>query len=544
MKFAAIFLAVGAVGSAQSGQSPPEIASHEPSATFSTRVNLVTAPVVVRDSSGKAIGNLTKEDFQLFDKGKRQTISQFSVEESASETARVGTAVATASGTAPSRDGLARGSTAVPTRFVAYLFDDLHIAFEDLVQVRAAAIKHLTETLRPNDRAAIFTTSGIGALDFTRDQDKLIEAVKRISWRARVRTEDCPPMTFYEADLIQNHNDRDALAVATAAVAACMHIPSRSAQEVARAAASNELVHGESDLKQTLSLLKDVVRRLSSAPGERGIVLISPGFLVTTDHRQGLAELMDRAIRAHVIISSLSPRGVPVLNTRLERNQLFEEEGVLADVADGTGGTFFHNSNDNGEGLRRTAAAPEFIYLLGFSPQDLKYDGSFHSVKVTLRPKDLSIQARLGYYAPAHAIDKEQQAKEEIQEALFSLGEIQEFPVTLNSMIVKPATGNATLSMLVHIEMNNLPFQNVDGRESDTLTIVYGLFDGNGKLLHTVKQSAEMNLKQDTFDARVAEGFDVKNSFDVQPGKYLLRVVVRDSEGQMMAARNGVIDIP
>jgi hypothetical protein len=253
---------------------------------------------------------------------------------------------------------------------------------------------------------------------------------------------------------------------------------------------------------------------------------------------------MDRAIRAHVIISSLSPRGVPVLNTRLERNQLFEEEGVLADVADGTGGTFFHNNNDNGEGLRRTAAAPEFIYLLGFSPQDLKYDGSFHSVKVTLRPKDLSIQARLGYYAPAHAIDKEQQAKEEIQEALFSLGEIQEFPVTLNSMIVKPATGNATLSMLVHIEMNNLPFQNVDGRESDTLTIVYGLFDGNGKLLHTVKQSAEMNLKQDTFDARVAEGFDVKNSFDVQPGKYLLRVVVRDSEGQMMAARNGVIDIP
>jgi hypothetical protein len=53
-----------------------------------------------------------------------------------------------------------------------------------------------------------------------------------------------------------------------------------------------------------------------------------------------------------------------------------------------------------------------------------------------------------------------------------------------------------------------------------------------------------MSLKQETFDARVAEGFDVKNSFDVEPGKYLLRVVVRDSEGQMMSARNGIVEIP
>jgi hypothetical protein len=36
----------------------------------------------------------------------------------------------------------------------------------------------------------------------------------------------------------------------------------------------------------------------------------------------------------------------------------------------------------------------------------------------------------------------------------------------------------------------------------------------------------------------------VKTSFDTQPGKYLLRLVVRDSEGQMMAARNGIVEIP
>jgi VWFA-related protein len=511
--------------------------------TFSTQVDLVVVPVVVRDVDGHAVGSLTKEDFRLFDKGKLQTISQFSVEKSASETARVENAVA-GSGAAPSRDGLLRAATANPTRFVVYVFDDLHIGFEDLVQVRAAAVKHLKETLRPTDRAAIYTTSGIGALDFTNDRDKLIQAVNRVSWRARQTAGDCPPMTFYEADLIQNRNDRDALAAATADVMVCERIAHDPAQEVARAVATRELAHGESDLKQTLSLLKDVVRRLSSAPGERTTVLISPGFPLTTDYRQGVAELMDRAIRAHVIISSLSSRGIPVLNGRLQRNQMFEEEGVLADVADGTGGTFFHNSNGYGEGLRRIAAAPEFIYLLGFSPSDLKYDGSFHAVKVTLRPRNLSIQARLGYFAAAHAIDREQQTTQEIQEALFSREEVQEFPVTLNSMVVKPASGNTTLSMRVHIDVKNLPFQKVEDRENDTLTIVYGLFDGNGKLLRTVKQTAEMNLKQETFDVRVAEGFDVKNSFDVEPGKYVLRVVVRDSEGQMMSARNGDVEIP
>jgi hypothetical protein len=36
----------------------------------------------------------------------------------------------------------------------------------------------------------------------------------------------------------------------------------------------------------------------------------------------------------------------------------------------------------------------------------------------------------------------------------------------------------------------------------------------------------------------------VKSSFDVKPGSYMVRLVVRDTEGQMMAAANGAVDIP
>src|SRR5580658_3468234 len=58
----------------------PEIASHDAPSMFSSKVNLVMVPVVVRDPKGKAIGTLKKEDFQLFDKGKPQVISRFSIE--------------------------------------------------------------------------------------------------------------------------------------------------------------------------------------------------------------------------------------------------------------------------------------------------------------------------------------------------------------------------------------------------------------------------------------------------------------------------------
>src|ERR1700748_3344478 len=58
----------------------PEIAQHDAPATFISRSNLVQVPVVVRDKQGHPIGNLTKDDFFLFDKGKPQLIAKFLVE--------------------------------------------------------------------------------------------------------------------------------------------------------------------------------------------------------------------------------------------------------------------------------------------------------------------------------------------------------------------------------------------------------------------------------------------------------------------------------
>ena len=82
------------------------------------------------------------------------------------------------------------------------------------------------------------------------------------------------------------------------------------------------------------------------------------------------------------------------------RDSALANEDVMAELADATGGTFFHNNNDLGEGLNRIAAQPEFIYVLGFTPQNLKFDGSYHTLKVTLAKgvSGYQLQARRGYF--------------------------------------------------------------------------------------------------------------------------------------------------
>ena len=126
------------------------MASHDEPALFKARVNLVMVPVVVRDRKGNAVGNLKQEDFQLFDKGKPQYIARFSMERAGGRLIKAGGAVQ-----ATSPDKLLDEKPAdLPDRFIAYLFDDVHMKFGDLARSRDAAGRHVDE------RAAHYRSRG------------------------------------------------------------------------------------------------------------------------------------------------------------------------------------------------------------------------------------------------------------------------------------------------------------------------------------------------------------------------------------------------
>jgi hypothetical protein len=190
------------------------------------------------------------------------------------------------------------------------------------------------------------------------------------------------------------------------------------------------------------------------------------------------------------------------------------------------------------------AARPEFIYVLGFSPQNLKLDGTFHALKVSLKEAKFSLQARRGYYAPKHLADEQETAKEEVQDALFSREEMRDIPVELHTQFFKTSPEDAKLAVLVRVDIKHLRFRKENGRNRDDLTVVAGLFDHNGNLVTGNQKTVEMRLRDQTLESRLGSGITIRNSFDVKAGSYLIRLVVRDSEGQEMAAANGAVEIP
>jgi hypothetical protein len=84
----------------------------------------------------------------------------------------------------------------------------------------------------------------------------------------------------------------------------------------------------------------------------------------------------------------------------------------------------------------------------------------------------------------------------------------------------------------------------VEGRNRDDLTLATAIFDENGKFVTGGEKVVEMRLLDTTVERLGRSGLTVKSSFDVKPGTYLVRQVVRDSEGSQMAARNGAVIIP
>jgi VWFA-related protein len=570
----AALLSLGVIAAHAQAPSPntAEMTSRDAPATFSTKVNLVMVPVVVRDSKGKAIGTLRKEDFQLFDKGKPQVISKFSVEK-AGET-RIPADVATDD--AALENAAPRTPSPIAQRFVVYLFDDVHTRTSDLVQARDAADRHLSESLDGTTRAAIFTTSGQGNLDFTDDRAKLHEALMKLMWRPTMGAPgtECPDISYYMADLIQNKNDTMALLAAAQEVLATCDPPTpgetaqqaeQMAEIVVRGTAARVVSLGERDTRLALTVLVDAIRRLSAAPGDRSLIFVSSGFYLTEDLRFDETDIMDRAIRANVRISSLNARGLYVLipggdastlssaggpnvmnlKSQYQRDSALEEEGVLEELADATGGRYFHNNNDLKAGFTQVAAAPQFVYVLGFAPQNLKLDGTYHALKVKLiNSHGLDLQARRGYYAPKHLADPAEDAKREIQEAMFSRDELQDIPVELHVQFFKSSDVAAKIAVLARVDVKSLRFRKADGRNDDDLRVLSGVFDRNGNFITGMEKVVELRLRDATLEKLLNSGVTVKTNFDVAPGSYVIRLVVRDSEGQTMSARNGVVEIP
>ncbi|MGB7763017.1 MAG: VWA domain-containing protein [Bryobacteraceae bacterium] len=567
MRFRSFFLLAAALAAqTQTG----EITTRDQVPTFQSSVNLVRVPVVVRDKKGNAVGSFHKEDFQLTEHGKPQSIAQFAVEGSAVPKP----AAPPAAPAETAAEAAAEGSKlVVPTRFVAFVFDDVHLKMEDLMNARLAALKHIGQGIPAQERVALLTLSGKVTLEFTDDAAKLREMLMKIV--VVPPPTHFPPASFYLGDIFMRNPGSEVaklgdpsmpevLTLQTYVTLNCFPgmLPD-TAVSIARSTLRSVADEGSGAAVNAFRTLNNIVRLLGSMPGDRVLILVSPGMYLPDELQRELSESIDRATRSGVIINTLDARGVyvpdptgdvpgcppvdPQTGSMVARYNSFaaSAEGlILSDLAHATGGTALAQNDFLAE-FNRLSSPPEYVYYLGFYPKDLKPDGKFHEIKVTLaNGKGFSLQARKGYWAPSHVEDAAAAVTREIGEAVFSHDELRDLPIDIHTQFYKTSTEDAKVKVSTHLDIRQLPLRKQDDRNRDDVTLVCALFDRNGNYLKGTQKVVELRLKDENLEHRRAAGVTVIADFDLKSGAYLIRVVARDAEGQQMAAANGVVEIP
>jgi len=539
------------------------------------QVNLVIVRVVVRDAGGKVVSDLKKEDFQVLDNGKEQKISTFAVETAEThEKSAAATVEGSAAGTETEKSTEAEAGAgavnvaAMPQRFVALVFDDLHMKAAEAMAVHAATEK-LFASLTPTDRVAIYSTSGDVQQEFTGDAEALRKALAAITpHRGKGEGEyECPNISYYQADLIVNKHDQEAITVA-------LYDAQNNNCPLTRgdihADASHILEVGDQNTRAGYQYLDNVVRHLADLPGQRVLVYVSPGFILGDTELPDSWEWIERTMRAGVVVNTIDAKGLytadalpdiaappqespdktdPLDYQRLEstyrmQNQ-FEQGQVLAGMAASTGGTYFHNRNDLDRGMSQSLTAPSVSYMLGFAPQDMKANGKLHKLSVkVVNGKKYQIQARNGYYASKIPADPEEAAKQEVRETLFSQDEIVSVPVELKTQFLKADATSRQLTVLTHVNVKGIRFRKADGRSCNNVILATGVFDANGQYVEGQMKEIALRLEDSTMAKLSQTGITIKIAFTVKPGTYMVRSVVRGSEGDQLTAKNLMTVIP
>lgn len=566
---------------AQTPQASAELTSSDNQSIIRIRVPVVVIRAVVKDAAGNIVDNLKKEDFQIQDNNNPQEISVFAVEHPVSHVVRnLQDDVSSVKAEAPDTKS---SEIAVSGRYVVLLLDDIHIRMEEALAVRVQTM-NVIQSLHTKDLVAVYSTSGRIQLDFTTDREALSQTVSRFMPNpiaSSGNNGECPHITYYQAQLMVNFKDQDATENAVFDFWSCKYgkIDKNfaAADRDAKQTAQNIFAVGDVELEQAMRRINEIVNRLSEMPGDRAIVFVSPGF-ASMDIVGKLSPIVDRAIRENVVVNTVDARGLyipdasldagtrgpcmagsmnpaPMVNdnnafscnaesiTRFQMAQQSATKEVLAGLALGTGGTWFKNSNDLGKGIRDALSSPSTSYVLTFSPASRTLDGKFHKLKVTLvGSKNLTVQARAGYFAAKPASDPLKQAESDFHDALFAQDEMNEIPLDVHSNFFLKQADQASLTVLTHIDIKGLHFRKVSDRNCDELTVGVVIFDDHGNFIDGNKRVLTLRLLDASLQRLRTTGMSVKMTFDMKPGTYVVRVVTTDSAS--MSARNGGVVIP
>ena len=517
-----------------------------------TEVNVVEVPVVVRDGRRRAVAGLTRDDFEIYDSGKRRTVTAFSVENFTPPADAGGAAPKPA--VIPAAPAGAAGPIPQARRRLAVLcFDDRNTDMLTLKTAKEAAQRFVKTSLAPGDLVAVVTTAQPLDATFTADVPALLQQIAKVTGHGRLTddlTHDCFRISPYEAYLIANSLDRDVLYAKIAACSLCRRVPCEPKEVLA--IARDIWARALLDSRNTLRVVEGLVDGMAKLPGQRTILLASAGFLTGT-LEMDLEDLMAKARHAEVVINTLDAKGLYTVipgGDASVRLQSPEETNIaekaadapndgMEELASGTGGMFYHDNNDLARGFRDLGMVPEIMYVLSFAPADVAANGRYHRLKVRLTGgKPYSVQARLGYTAPSANATAPVAALSGLDREAMASDTVTDLPV---GFTWKPNAGPSGVTVVAHVDVGRLHFETAQDRRRQKLTIVGVLMDSRGNFVTGKRSEFELNLTDATFEQLAKTAFTASMTLEAPPGTYTARAAIQDGlDGKVTAASSTV----
>ena len=545
-RFIAVFLVV-LLAVTTSGQQPQQPASppsqeQQPPITFKVEVNYVEIDAVVTDSNGKFVRGLTREDFEVLEQSKPQTISIFSLVDIPVERPDAPlfakTAIEPDVRTNQESDG----------RVFVLVLDDLHTQALRSVRVRAAARQFIERYLGANDIAAVVTTGGSksAAQNFTSSRRLLLKAVDAFIGQ-KLRSATLEQIDQLSRQLPPGLN-----------TAADPLAPERAHK--ARA---------------SLSTLKNIAEYLEGIRGRRkAVVFFSEGMdyditnpirnQFATDVLADMKASTSEATRSNVSFYAVDPRGLSGFEDAIDLQSLPQDNSLglhtmqqemqvaqdtLRFLADETGGFAAINRNDYRETFARIIDDNSSYYVLGYYSSDSRRDGKFRPVDVRVRRPGLQVRARKGYTAPrarpaAKPPAMSAKTSAELREALTSPLPVSGLALSASAAAFRGVRDKAAVSITLEIDGSRFRFSEKGDRVYDEVEVSMVAYDADGKGRDGGHDVAQLTLRPQTRDMVVRRGVRIMRRMELSPGLYHVRIGVRESGNANVGTVLLDVDVP
>ncbi|MEM8994153.1 MAG: VWA domain-containing protein [Acidobacteriota bacterium] len=564
------------VGAAAAGAESADV--EPPAFDDKTAVTLIEVPVNVVDRAGAPIRGLTAQDFALFDDGDRQDIKGFEVVDLA--TLR------------PTRAETERAVAQLPAaarRHFLLLFDLSFARPTSLVKARQAARRFVLEHLHPADLAAVATFSlGHGPqllVTFTPDRAQLARAVETLGAPGLIRRgQVADPLRFVidaplpgeridDGGLGQSAGDVEGAVARHLSVVAFQRESARQAFERSRISGwsramaematslaaidgRKHVVYFSEGFDGSLLLGRDASRDAEAAGADQRLREAGKLWLVDPDNTFGnralqndVADMLEAFRRADCVIQAVDVAGLRVETSvdgtdgERTRGRAGDAKDALFYIADATGGHLFENTNDLGRQLEDVLGRNTVTYVLSFYPRQLDFDGAYHRLRVKADlPRGARLSHRPGYFAPRrfqelHPLEKTLLASQSIAAATPR----RDFDIAVLAAPFRASPGLSYVPVIVEIDGRSL----LAAQTAGTLGVEIYIYatDARGEVRDFVTQLVSYDLRGSR--STLADG-GVKyyGHLDLVPGRYRLRVLVRNADTGKTAVARQDLEVP